>query len=215
VDASTLFASERRHIDAAERSLIARADALALGALEQVDTANAADAGALAGAVEKHARLGGAEEAYIAIAPDLDADRRLIRVSHPAPLARRFAVRASVAYKGNWVRRTRSFAADAAGAAAVARGAAWLEETASGIELGRPLAPQLAARIARFPGAELRSYLAESCLGTYPLEVIAPPKSSTNAAVGEAEFLVLTVELAIDGVPWLGAIPVLPATSKK
>ena len=36
----------------------------------------ASDAGEVAGLVEKHARLGGAEEAYIAVAPDLDADRR-------------------------------------------------------------------------------------------------------------------------------------------
>ena len=40
-----------------------------------------------------YARLGGAEEAFIAIAPDLELDRRMIRVSRPAPLAQRFALR--------------------------------------------------------------------------------------------------------------------------
>ena len=37
----------------------------------------ASDAGALAGLVEKHARLAGAEEVYVAIAPDLAADRKV------------------------------------------------------------------------------------------------------------------------------------------
>ena len=90
--------------------LLARADALAVAALDQVDAAATSDAGTLAGLVEKHARLAGAEEVYIAVAPDLAADRRLNRVSKPMPLADRFAVRASVAYKGSWVRRTRTFA---------------------------------------------------------------------------------------------------------
>ena len=110
VDASAEFAGVRRAIDAPERGLIERADALAVAALEQIDAASARDAGTVAGLVEKHARLGGAEEAYIAVAPDLAADRRLIRVARAMPLAGRFAVRASVAYKGSWVRRTRSFA---------------------------------------------------------------------------------------------------------
>jgi hypothetical protein len=82
-----MFAAVRSGIDDTERSLIEKADALAVAALAQVD-ASATDAGALAGLVEKHARLAGAEEAYVAIAPDLDLDRRLIQVSGPVPLAR-------------------------------------------------------------------------------------------------------------------------------
>src|SRR5262245_1758886 len=91
VDATATFASSRRSIDAAERKLVEHAYALAVAALDQVD-ASVADAGALAGLVEKHVRLAGAEEAYIAIAQDLDLDRRLTRISGPAPLASRFAV---------------------------------------------------------------------------------------------------------------------------
>ena len=207
-DASALFAAERRHIDAAERGLIARADALALDALAQVDVTQAKDAGALAGLVEKHARLAGAEEAYIAIAPDLDHDRRMVRVSRPAPLAERFALRASVAYKGSWVRRTRSFARDAAGAAAYARAAAWLSQLAESIEVERPLAAQLADHLAQLRGAELKGLLVESYLGSYPLEAIAGAGMRGGEAPVAGRFLVLTVELAIDGVAWLGAAPV-------
>ena len=90
----------------------------------------------IAGLVEKQARLGAAEEAYIAVAADLDADRRLIRVAGMLPLAGRFAVRASVAYKGAWVRRIRSFARDEATQRAYAAADAWLASVASSIEGG-------------------------------------------------------------------------------
>src|SRR2546427_601051 len=44
-DAGAIFAACRRVIDAAERNLIERADALAVAALAQVDVARATDAG--------------------------------------------------------------------------------------------------------------------------------------------------------------------------
>src|SRR4029077_20638666 len=98
--------------DDAERGLLAKADAIAVAALRQAESGKASDAGTLAGLVEQHARLAGAEEVYIAVAPDLDRDRRLNRTSQPTPLADRFAVRASIAYKGCWVRRTGTFVED-------------------------------------------------------------------------------------------------------
>jgi hypothetical protein len=163
--------------------------------------------GEVAGLVEQHARLNAAEEAYIAVAPDLDADRRLVPVSKPAPLGERFAVRASIAYKGSWVRRTRTFARDAAGAAACARGQAWLDRLASSIEAGKPLGAQIGASTTWLPGAKLKSFLAESCIGSYPLEVTARMGGATAKALSEGTFLVLTVELLIDGIPWVGAAP--------
>jgi hypothetical protein len=207
VDASALFAAERRPVDAAERGLIARADALALAALAEIDVTAVNDAGALAGLVEKHARLGGAEEVFIAIAPDLDRDRRLIPMSRPTLLAQRFAIRASVAYKGAWVRRTQSFARDPAGANAQARAEAWLERVLGSLEAGRPLAAQLADGIPELPGAELKGFLAESSVGSYPLEVVASSRTPAGAGLAAGTFLVVTIELAIAGVPWLGAAP--------
>jgi hypothetical protein len=212
-DASALFAAERHYIDAAERGLIARADALALAALAEIDPGSATEAGALAGLVEKHARLGGAEEAFIAIAPDLDRDRRLIPMSRPTPLAQRFAVRASVAYKGAWVRRTQSFARDPAGANAQARADAWLEKVLGSLAAGRPLAAQLADRLAELAGAELKGFLAESSFGSYPLEVVASSRTPAAGVPGEGNCLVVTVELAIAGVPWLGAAPAVVTTA--
>jgi hypothetical protein len=210
IDANSMFASVRRHIDDAERKLIERADALAVAALDQVDVA-ATDAGALAGLVEKHARLAGAEEAYIAIAPDLDLDRRLIQASGPVPLARRFAVRTSIAYKGAWVRRTRSFARDPQGARAMASADAWLAKVTTSIFAGLPLQPQIAASLTLPRSAEHllpRSWIAESCKGSYPLEVVNSSRSPGKDALPFGIFFVLSIELAVDDVPWLGATPI-------
>jgi hypothetical protein len=211
VDASAMFVAVRSGVDDTERKLIEKADALAVAALAQVD-ASATDAGALAGLVEKHARLAGAEEAYIAIAPDLDLDRRLIQISGPVPLARRFAVRASIAYKGAWVRRTRSFARDPQGAKAMASADAWLPEAMHAL---RELLPSrgystIAASFAPLRAeqhAQMNSWMAESCIGSYPLEVVATLPVHGKDGPAPSTFLVLSVGLAIDDVPWLGAAP--------
>ena len=112
VDATPVFRTARRGADAAERQLLARADAIACAALDQVDAASAVDAGSVAGPVEQRARLDAAEEAYVMVAPDLARDTRFVRASPTLSLGERFAVRASIAYKGHWIRRTRTFAKD-------------------------------------------------------------------------------------------------------
>jgi hypothetical protein len=206
-DASAAFAGVRRRVDDAERALIARADALAVAALAQIDVAQAKDAGPVAGLVEKHARLGGAEEAYIAVAPDLSTDRRMIRVARPLPLAERFVVRASIAYKGSWVRRVRSFASDAVGAQAAARGDAWLAGVIAGVVPDRPVADQLNEHIKDLPGATLRGWMVESCVGSNPLQAVATSAAPEKTVLSNGSFAVLTVELAIDGVAWLGGAP--------
>ena len=203
LDGTALFAGLRREIDSAERALLARADAIAVAALREAESGKASDAGTLAGLIEQSARLAGAEEAYIAVAPDLDADRRLNRTSQPTPLADRFAVRASIAYKGCWVRRTRTFAKDGS----AAKADAWFEGVVQSIEPGKPLAAQLAEKLKALPGATLDSWMAESCIGSYPLSVVASSRMAANAATLNGELLMLTVELAIDGAPWTGIAP--------
>ena len=141
VDGTALFSALRREPDEPERKLLARADAIAVAALREADTGKARDAGTIAGLIEQSARLAGAEEAYIAVAPDLVADRRLNRTSQPTPLAERFAVRASISYKGCWVRRTRTFAKD------TAKADAWLNGVARSLEAGKPISAQLAAKV--------------------------------------------------------------------
>ena len=102
-DGSESFAHVRCRLDEEGRRLLERADAIARDALAAID-ADAANVGAAVGEAERQARLRGAEEAYLAIAPDLDKDKRFLRLSGPLPLSPRFAVRATIAYKGAWVK---------------------------------------------------------------------------------------------------------------
>jgi hypothetical protein len=204
-DGTALFSGLRRTADDAERGQLTRANAIATAALNEAVTGKAGNAGALTGLVEQSARLAGAEEAYIAVAPDLSADRRLNRTSRPAPLASRFAVRASVAYKGCWVRRTRTFAADGT----AAKADVWFDGVTRSIAPNQPLAAQLAAHIKVLPGAVLQSWMAESCIGSYPLTVIASSRAPGNVAPADGQFLVLTIELTLDGAPWIGAAPLI------
>ena len=207
VDATALFAQARRRIDAAELHLLARADTIATAALADVDPA-LADAGAVAGPVEKRARLDGAEEAYIMVAPDLARERRMVRASPAQPLGSVFAVRASIAYKGVWVRRTRTFAKDAAGQQKIAALDAWFADTMRSLAPGT-LAEQIAASVKRQPDAELAGWLAESCRGTNPLQPIAGARAPANAPLIAGDHVVLTLDLTVGGMPWLGAASVV------
>jgi hypothetical protein len=165
--------------------------------------------GTLAGLIEKRARLAGAEEAYIAVAPDIATDRRFNRLSKPVPLADRFAVRASVAYKGAWVRRTRTFATDAPSANADA----WFDELTRALQAGKTLASQVIGRVEWVFDATLQSWMAESCTGSYPLSVIASSRAPSDFIPVEGQFLVLTVELSLNGTPWIGAAPMFVGRS--
>lgn len=200
IDGSALFAGLRREIDEPERRLLVRANAIATAALAEAGQAQ--HAGTLVGLIEKHARLAGAEEAYIAVAPDLAADRRLNRTSQPTSLAKCYAVRASVAYKGCWVRRTRTFGGPA-------QIDVWFDGVVGSLAAGQPLAAQLAARVKQLPGAALQNWTAESCTGSYPLTAIASSRAAGKDLVSDGQFLVLTVELTIDGTPWIGTTPLI------
>jgi hypothetical protein len=118
-DASELFAALRTNADPAEIMLTARASAIAASALSRIDPREP-EIAAVVAAVEGEARRLGAEEVYVAAAPDLARDRRLVRIESAAAglpaLGTRFAVRASVAYKGSWVRRVVTIDRDAAAA---------------------------------------------------------------------------------------------------
>jgi hypothetical protein len=203
VDGSAQFAMVRRDIDPAEQQILMRSDAIAVAALDQVNTATTSDAGTLAGLIERHARLAGAEEAYIAVAPNLATDRRLTRVSKPIQLADRFAVRASIAYKGAWLRRTRTFAVDHT----VARADAWFEGVIRGIEAGKPISGQLAAYVEALSDATLEFWMVEGCVGSYPLSVIASSRMPGRDAPIEDGFFVLTIGLSLHGGHWIGTRP--------
>jgi hypothetical protein len=191
-DASEIFAAVRGPADPAELMLAMRAAAIADRALAAMPPREAG-IGAIIGAVEGEARRLGAEEIYVAAAPDLDRDARLRRIEDEPPLGARFALRASVAYKGSWVRRVVTVGPDAAG-------------TGRAREL-------FAAAIAQLPEgrgfAPFASYLVEGCRTTEPLEPlmgsrIAVPRPPAGGAV-----VSVAASIAIDGQMTLIGAPAL------
>lgn len=205
VDATAPFAALRAAADETELGLLQKADAIAVAALDQVGGSSTTDAGTLAGLIEKHGRVAGAEEIYVAVAPDLSSDTRFIRVSKPTALSNRFAVRVSIAYKGSWVRRTWTFSRDGSGA----NTDAWFAGMIRSFEAGKSIASQLAEKTELLPAAELKGWMAESCTGSYPLAVIASSRTPRKDALTNGQYAVLTVELSIGGAPWIGAAPLI------
>jgi creatinase/prolidase-like protein len=199
VDGSDTFAAARSYLDSAERRLLTKAKKIAQEALETLDE-GANDAGSAVGHVEKIARLQGAEEAYVAIAPDLNSDRRFLRLSGNRALGRRFAIRATVAYKGSWIRQTKTYATDEKDRRQIARADAWFEGFVSRFDVSRPLRDQIAAALSNLPGAELAGLIAEAAVGTRPLAVLDEAQSLENVPA-----LVVTLGLTMEQVPWCGA----------
>jgi hypothetical protein len=149
-DASALFENLRGRADPAEIALAMKAFEIAHRALSAApgDTLNAKIA-----AVETTARELGAEEIYIAAAADLEKDSRLVRIEGEAVLGKTFALRATVAYKGTWIRLLRSFCDRA---------------------VAEQAAAQFAQAVAQLPGgggfADFRSWLVEGCRMSQPLD---------------------------------------------
>ena len=218
VDGSHTFATARARVDAVERRLLMRADDIARGALARLNGGNAADVGAAVAEVEKQARLHRAEEAYVAIAPDLDADRRFIRASGARLLGRRFAVRATVAYKGSWVRAAQTYARDEKDRDSITRADTWFTDFAATLDARQPIRDQIALP----SNSELVFWTAEAPVGTRPLAIVDSSLLLAHRSLGgggsnpspsgvraprlrSGRALVLTVGLRIDGVPWCGA----------
>jgi len=111
VDATELFAAVRAAPEAVEAQLAVKAAAIADEALASIPALRTC-AGDVMQAVELSARLAGAEEVYVAVAPDLSRDTRFARVKGATPLAARFAIRVTLARHGVWIRRIATFARD-------------------------------------------------------------------------------------------------------
>jgi hypothetical protein len=190
-DASELFAMVRTPADPAEIMLTARASTIAAAALSRIERRDGARE--VVAAVEGDARRSGAEEVYVAMAPDLARDLRFQRIEGEPSLGRRFAVRASVAYKGSWVRRTVTVDRDGAasdGAEAI-----------------------FADAIARLPSdralSQLSSFLVEGCRLGQPLEAlmgsrVAAPRPPLAGAVVSVQ-----AAIEVEGRPVLLGAPAL------
>jgi hypothetical protein len=200
-DASNLFAGLRASADPAEIMLAAHAASIAASALSRIDPCERA-IGAIIAAVEGEARRLGAEEVYVAAAPDLLRDRRLARIestrSDAPALGDRFAVRASVAYKGSWVRRVVTIDRDAAPARTEDAAAAFAEA------------------VAHLPGedalAQFASFLVEGCRLSQPLETLMGTNVSDPRPPVPGAVVSVQACIELGGAPVLLAAPALVGT---
>src|ERR1700733_915288 len=181
-DATALFERVRSQADAAEIALTARAGSIALNALSQA-TGREAVLGDAVAAIDNAARLAGAEEVYMAAAADLDRDHRFLRPEGSITPGQRFALRATVGYKGSWVRMTRSFGvAPEALAEATAR---------------------FAAAVAALPNLDAfgqsASWSIEGCRLAQPLDVFATASMSSPRPIAPGSLVTAQAVIAIDG----------------
>jgi hypothetical protein len=191
-DASELFGRLRAKADPAEIALAAKAASIAHHALAQVPR-NGTDLGKVIATVEAAARGLGAEEIYLAAAPDLRADTHLRRIEGEAPLGDAFALRATLAYKGSWGRVVRTVCRDDTMAC-------------------RQATEQFAEAVAGLPSdsgfSGAVTWLVEGCRLAQPLDAVmgsrvAPPQTPMPTLVS------VQARFDIDGAPVLVGAPAL------
>lgn len=203
VDASDLFAPVRADADEAEWALFRKAAAMAQQALAATDP-ETMTAQEIIACAEKNARLAGAEEIFINVAPDLERDSHFKRTDTVPALGDCFAVRISLAYKATWVRLTRSFTRTPPGATDFDR----LQQTFDGftpspnVSMHRMLEQTFADN-----GATLIDWTLEQPGGSYPL-AIAAGRDARNAWKATAP-AVLSVRVESSSGAWLAARPLV------
>lgn len=194
-DATVLFERVRASADTAEVALAAKAGMIAQRALSQILGSEGQIGDAIA-AAEGEARLLGAEEVYMAAACDLDRDHRFQRIEGEAPRGSRFAVRATLAYKGSWVRMTRTVSRDRTDAAIADRAA----------EI-------FSAAVAKLPSAEgfkdFRSWMIEGCRLAQPLDPLMGSPISEPRLPAPGSLVTAQAVIEIDGRKIALAAPVL------
>ncbi len=180
-DASELFATIRTKADPAEIALATKAAAIARHALTQAsgETLNVMIAG-----IERQARLNGAEEIYIAAAPDLAREARFARIEGEAALGRSFALRATVAYKGAWVRLVRTFCES---------------------DIAQQAPARFAHAVAQLPSERgfasgFDSWLIEGCRLTQPLEALMGSGFAATTPLAPGALVSAQATLQIDGL---------------
>lgn len=191
-DGSALFAQLRSRADPAEIALASKAAAIAQAALAQADGTSL---NAMIAAVERPARLLGAEEIYVAAVPDLAQDHRFIRVEGEPPRGKRFALRATVAYKGTWIRLVRAFCEPAL-----------LDEAGA----------QLAQAVAGLPSsdgfAKFKGFVIEGCRMAQPLEPLMGSRFESSKPPAPGALVSVQALIGIDGTTVPVGAPALIGT---
>jgi hypothetical protein len=205
-DASAMFRAVRLRVDAAEIALVRRADDLARDCLvrERLETFERGDdARRLVADIEARARLAGAEEVFVSVAPDLGRASAFLRSDRLGAFSECFAIRLSLALRGSWVRRTLTLSRDPGGRVTFAAADAAFERV-----LASDSAPAaLKALEDGFPG-NITAWTVEACVGSYPLEVVGCTGGAGTFS-GILPVSVVSVQAEVDGMTWFGAGPVI------
>jgi hypothetical protein len=198
VDATDVFMKARAAGDAANTALAKIAAEIAHNALAAVSAAETDGTKAVA-AVDFAARAAGAEESYVAIAPDLYADTRLMRLEGPVQLGAAFALRATVAYKGTWVRMIRTIVRN---------------DTNGAVKAG---AEAFAAAIAALPNLDklgsLDWWLVETARAAQPLDAVAGSAVPNAESFAPGSLVSVQASAVFDGIPVLVGSPVLAGSN--
>ena len=188
-DASALFASLRAVADPAEIALASKAADIGRRALSAAEGKTLND---MIAGVESKARTLGAEEIYIAAASDLEHDTRFRRIEGEAALGKTFALRATVAYKGVWIRLVRSVC-DAA--------------------VAHEAAARFAQAVALLPSnrgfAGFHSWLVEGCRMTQPLDPLLGSRLGEGQPPLPGALVSVQAAIAVDGRTVLLGAPAL------
>jgi hypothetical protein len=201
-DASAVFRSVRLRVDAAEIALAHRADTLARDCLE-TSGRGSDDARRIVADIEARARLAGAEEVFVGIAPDLGRANAFLRSDRLGALSERFAIRLSIGLKGNWIRRAVTLSRNPGDQTAFA---------AADAAFTRALAAESAAGAVKalkdsFPG-KITGWIVEACVGSYPLEVVACSGDS-GTFPDILPVSVVSVQAELSGMTWFGTGPII------
>jgi hypothetical protein len=200
-DASLLFRSVRLRVDEAEIAMAHRADGLARQCLKTFDRSD--DARAVVADIEARARLAGAEEVFVGVAPDLHRATAFLRSDRLGVLGEHFAIRLSLALKGIWTRRTVTLSRISRARPALAAADAAFEHA---LRSPSPTAA-LNALEDGFPG-KIRTWTVEACVASYPLEVVAA-SFGARAFPAMLPVSVVSVGAECNGMTWFGAGPII------
>lgn len=207
VDFTAQFAALRQPADDSEIGLAQHALAIANKSFAAMP-AGAKQASQVLSVIDSIARLDGAEEVHLKVAPDLAADAVLQRLENDVRLGARHAIGISLGYKSVWVRTMRCIAEKPPASWAAAQ--AWFEQAALQLNAGNISAGPATAGLA----GKLSAWTVEACVVGAPLSTIAYGGTTGTHSVRslpDGALAVLTVQADLADGPWHGAATVVLA----
>jgi len=194
-DASALFRAVRVIADSADIALHERAALIARSALAACDPRER-DALRLVSRIDGEARRLGAEEVYPAVAADLTKNRGMIRLEKAVELGDFSAIRISVAYKGAWVRLTKTLVRD--------------DSVRSQIEGAEKAFADLAEKLPDTSAlAANATWLVEGTRTALPLEPLAGSMIDEAEPILPGSIVSVSVTLDVGGAPIMAGAPFL------